>query len=345
MLKTIDVTQPMEEWPALPERLGRFGTLLLAGDVAAALLCVALIAILGDAAAAAFLGLAVTFAVGVACRRYRVSYALRPRDEWYHAASVALIGAIVGTVLAVIFGLHWWGAIAGAALWTAAAGGIGAALFHLRRGDRRFEPVSDRQRRPYQRAATAIELSFIRCFDVLLASIGLIVALPLLLAIGFAIWLDDRGAVFFRQRRAGRDDSDFTMLKFRTMRSDAGEAWVQPGDERITPRGVMLRRTSLDELPQLGNVLLGEMSLVGPRPEMREYADRFARELPLYSLRHILRPGMTGWAQIHLPRNLEPDDAPTVLAYDLFYVEHVSLYLYLLCVIKTGCEFFSHRAV
>ncbi|HTU70959.1 MAG TPA: sugar transferase [Candidatus Baltobacteraceae bacterium] len=348
MLNTIEASNPaheaVQEWPALPEQLGRFGTLLMVGDAAAALACIALLGLLGNATSA-FLALACTFALAVAAGRYRLSYALHPRDEWYQAGAVAIAGGLVGLALSFLFGLHWLGAIAGPLVWIVAAGAIGAGLHRLRRGERRFDPAGDRLRRPYPKPSTAIELGIIRLLDVLFASLALLVCTPLLVVIALAIRFDDAGPVFFQQRRVGRDDDDFTMFKFRTMRTGAGDAWVRPGDERITRRGALLRRWSLDELPQLCNIALGEMSLVGPRPEMREYADRFAREVPLYSLRHVLRPGLTGWAQLNLPRNLEPADAPRVLACDLFYVEHVSVYLYLYCVIKTACEFFTHRAV
>ncbi|MGB6985798.1 MAG: sugar transferase [Candidatus Aquilonibacter sp.] len=329
---------------ALPERLEHAGTAMMAGDVAVAVASILLLAPFGGAASA-FLALATTFVVAVAAGRYRVSFALRTRDEWYQAGAVASLGALLGLLLALAFGLAWWGALAGAVLWTIGAGAWGAALQRMRRGERSFDPAIERLRHPRRRRSAAIELSIIRLFDVALASIALLVFAPFFALVALTIRLGDGAPVVFQQRRVGRDDQDFMLGKFRTLRNDAGAAWVRPGDTRITPRGAFLRRMSLDELPQLVNVALGDMSLVGPRPEMREYADRFNREIPLYALRHLIRPGLTGWAQLHLPRNLQPGDAPRVLSYDLFYVENVGVYLYLYCLIKTACEFTSQRAV
>ncbi len=168
---------------------------------------------------------------------------------------------------------------------------------------------------------------------------------PVLAMIAVAVWLDCKTPILFLQERIGRDDRAFTMWKFRTMRANASGQWATPGDERITRTGAFLRRSSLDELPQLWNVLRGDMSLVGPRPEMREYADRFNADLQNYSQRHIVRPGLTGWAQIILPRNLQPSDVPSVLVHDLFYVQNVSVYLYMFCLVKTLCECGTHAAV
>ena len=316
----------------------------MAGDVAFGIVTIFILAPFGGAAAA-FVALAIVFVAGVASGRYRVSYALQARDEWYQAAAVAVPAACLGALAALVFGLPWWGALAGALLWTLGAGAYGASLQRIRRGRRSFEPAIERIRHPRRRRSAALELSIIRCLDTLLACVALLVCAPLFALIALAIRFDDGAPVVFSQRRVGRDDEDFMLGKFRTMRTDSGDAWVRPGDTRITRRGAFLRRTSLDELPQLFNVAIGEMSLVGPRPEMREYADRFSREIPLYSLRHLVRPGLTGWAQLHLPRNLQPSDAQLVLSYDLFYVENVGVYLYMYCLIKTACEFASHRAV
>lgn len=344
MLRTVQHVEPFETSATLPERLGQGSSVLVASDAAAALLSIVILALVGGAASA-FLALSFTFVIGVAAGRYRVSYALHPHDEWYQAAAVALAGGFVGLILAIIFALPWWGAPLGVLLWVACAGPIAAILQRVRRGSQHYEAALDRAYHPRHRLAMTFELGVIRFFDMIFASIGLVLGAPLFAIIAFLVWLDDGFPIFFRQRRVGRDDADFLLGKFRTMRDNSGEAWVRPGDARITRRGALLRRTSLDELPQLCSVVLGQMSLVGPRPEMREYADRFVKENPLYSLRHLIRPGMTGWAQLHLPRNLEPGDMPHVLRYDLFYVDHVCLYLYLYCLIKTACEFSAHRAV
>ena len=160
-----------------------------------------------------------------------------------------------------------------------------------------------------------------------------------------AIAVESGKPVIFRQPRTGRFGTPFTLLKFRTMQRDAGQSWVKPGDTRVTPLGSFLRRTSIDELPQFFNVLRGDMSLIGPRPEMCDYARRFELQFPGYRDRHIVKPGITGWAQVQLKRNLDPSDAPEVLAYDLFYVEHASLVLDGIIFLKTAAEFLSHRAV
>jgi len=344
MLQNIEHVAAAEVPAALPERLGNWGTVLFASDAVTAVLAIAVLAALG-AAASGFLALASALTLALAMGRYRVSYAMVPREEWYQTATVAAIAVPVGILLASLFGLLWWGAIVAPLLWLAGAGVASAMLQRMRRGARSFDPAIGTLHHPRHGSGTAFELGIIRCLDTVLAIGGLILTAPLFAYIAYRVRREDGPPVFFTQIRVGSDDSDFTLAKFRTMRKDAGNAWVRPGDSRITPFGTFLRQTSLDELPQLVNVALGQMSLVGPRPEMREYASRFLKEVPLYSIRHVVKPGMTGWAQLHLPRNLEPEDAPQVLAYDLFYVEHVGVYLYLFCLIKTMCELRSHEAV
>jgi len=184
-----------------------------------------------------------------------------------------------------------------------------------------------------------------RCFDVTLAAVGLVVASPLMLLIAVCIGIESGFPVLFRQERVGRNGVPFVMYKFRTMWQNADQQWARPGDRRITNIGEILRRTSLDELPQLFNVLLGDMSLVGPRPEMPAFAHDFRRTLPNYDSRHIVTPGLTGWAQIYGKRNLQPDDMAGILPYDLFYIEHASPILDAIVVVKTGVEFLFHRAV
>jgi len=189
------------------------------------------------------------------------------------------------------------------------------------------------------------ERALIRVLDVVFTVVAGVLLAPVMLAIAVMIRRNDGPPIIFRQVRVGQHDRNFVMLKFRTMREDAGAAWVVPGDDRITPFGAFLRRSSLDELPQLWNVLIGNMSLVGPRPEMRDYVDRFSAEAPTYWQRHLVRPGLTGWAQISLTRNVQPTDMPHVLRSDLFYVENASLYLYLFCLAKTAFELVSHRGL
>ena len=166
-----------------------------------------------------------------------------------------------------------------------------------------------------------------------------------MLIAAIAIARESSGPIFFRQERVGKDGKPFRIFKFRTMRVGAGDAWAKPGDQRITKIGAFLRRTSLDELPQIFNVLRGEMSIVGPRPEMTSFAREFTASIPNYAQRHVVQPGITGWSQVYLKRNLEPEDMTSVLPFDLFYVEHASLLLDAALILKTASEVLFHRAV
>lgn len=178
-----------------------------------------------------------------------------------------------------------------------------------------------------------------RGMDILGAAVGLILSSPLLVLTAVLIKLDSPGPVFYVQERMGLDARPFPMLKFRSMRSDAeeeGPGWTRPGDPRVTRLGSILRRLNVDELPQLINVLLGEMSLVGPRPERPVYVSQFRRSIPRYMDRHRTKAGMTGWAQIN---GLRGDTSiPERTKYDLWYIENWSLLLDVKIVIRT---FFS----
>ncbi|MBV9272170.1 MAG: sugar transferase, partial [Candidatus Eremiobacteraeota bacterium] len=187
--------------------------------------------------------------------------------------------------------------------------------------------------------------ALLRSFDIIVATVAAIVFLPMMAAVAAAVYFDSGAPVLFRQERVGRGGTMFRICKFRTMTTDAGANWARPGDSRITRIGAFLRRTSLDELPQIFNVLFGDMSVVGPRPEMQEFAAHFKTEIPHYDERHVVRPGITGWAQLYLKRNLEPSDVPDVLRCDLFYVEHASVPLNVAIVVKTAFEVLSHRPV
>ena len=165
-----------------------------------------------------------------------------------------------------------------------------------------------------------------RGVDVLLAAVGLVVGAPLMAAIALGVRLGSPGPVFYRQERMGLDGRSFTIFKFRTMRADAenGSAvWSSRNDPRCTRLGTLLRRLSLDELPQLWNVLRGQMSLVGPRPERPVFVEQFRRSLPLYMLRHRVKAGLTGWAQVHSLRG--DSSVEDRLEYDLFYIKNWSL--------------------
>jgi Undecaprenyl-phosphate glucose phosphotransferase len=166
-----------------------------------------------------------------------------------------------------------------------------------------------------------------RVFDLVFATLGLVLLSPLLLALAVWVRLDSPGPVFYGQERVGVNGRRFRMYKFRTMRVDAeaeGEVgWTTADDPRRTRAGGPLRRLSLDELPQLWNVLLGHMSLVGPRPERPVYVDRFRASIPRYMLRHHVKAGMTGWAQVNGLRGDTPLERR--IEYDLYYIEHWSL--------------------
>lgn len=183
--------------------------------------------------------------------------------------------------------------------------------------------------------------------DVSLALASLTIFWPLMLAIAFAIYLETGGPVFFRQVRVGQDGRNFEILKFRSMRQDAeartGAVWAKPNDDRVTRVGRFLRRTSLDELPQIFNVLRGEMSIVGPRPERPVFVEHFQDEIERYDERHMVRPGITGLSHVYMDRDIDESAIGKRLEYDLFYIEHWSPMMDLSIIFKTGCEFLLHR--
>jgi len=175
----------------------------------------------------------------------------------------------------------------------------------------------------------AWEKSTKRLIDLTAASVILLAGLPFWIALGLVVRLTSPGPAIYRQRRVGQHGKDFTMCKFRTMRRDAeagtGPVWAQEDDPRYTPPGRWLRKTRLDEIPQLWNVLKGEMSLVGPRPERPYFVEKLAAEIPLYSRRHRVKPGITGWAQVKWKYDSSLEDVRQKVRYDLFYIENVSL--------------------
>lgn len=169
-----------------------------------------------------------------------------------------------------------------------------------------------------------------RAFDLLFAAVGLVALAVLLVVVGPLIRGSGPGPVLYRQNRVGRGGRAFTLFKLRTMVADAepqGPVWARPGDPRVTRVGRWLRRSRLDELPQALNVLRGEMSLIGPRPERPEIVARLAEALPFYRARHAVRPGLTGWAAVHAGYAASEADALVKLQYDLYYIKHQSLLL------------------
>lgn len=178
-----------------------------------------------------------------------------------------------------------------------------------------------------------------RAFDILFAIVVFLLALPVMLAAAIAVRLDSPGPVLFRQVRTGADGKPFTLCKFRSMRADAeklsGPVWAQKDDPRITKVGSFLRKTRIDELPQLFNVLAGSMSFVGPRPERPSFVDELSEKIPYYQQRHIVKPGLTGWAQINYPYGNTMEDALQKLQYDLFYIKYQSFLFDLSIVANT----------
>lgn len=179
--------------------------------------------------------------------------------------------------------------------------------------------------------------------DILLGIPLLILAAPVVLVAGLLVKLNSRGPIFYSQVRVGKGGRLYSIYKLRTMRhrceSSSGPQWSTPGDTRITPIGKILRRTHIDELPQLWNVLRGEMSLVGPRPERPEFVPQLEQHIPHYSQRLLVKPGITGLAQVQLPPDTDLDSVRRKLIYDLYYVNNQSLWLDLRLILCTGLVF------
>ncbi|HWB15844.1 MAG TPA: TIGR03013 family XrtA/PEP-CTERM system glycosyltransferase [Vicinamibacterales bacterium] len=179
-----------------------------------------------------------------------------------------------------------------------------------------------------------------RAMDVVAAAIGLVIAAPVGAIVALGVKLSSPGPVFYSQRRVGLRGKIFTVWKFRTMVADAeaktGPVWAsRAGDPRITAVGGLLRRTRLDELPQLWNILKGDMSLVGPRPERPEFVTDLTQQIPYYGQRHVMRPGLTGWAQVRYTYGASTEDALQKLQYDLYYIKNFSIPLDLYIVFET----------
>lgn len=178
-----------------------------------------------------------------------------------------------------------------------------------------------------------------RVLDLVLALISIILSIPFLLIIPVLIKLESKGPVFFKQKRVGEGEKSFTLYKFRTMFDEAekstGPVWSQEGDSRITKIGKFLRRTRFDEIPQLFNVVLGEMSFIGPRPERPFFVESLKKQIPYYSERHCIKPGITGWAQVRYEYGDSIEDTIEKLRYDLFYIKYQAFSLDFLIIIDT----------
>lgn len=175
-----------------------------------------------------------------------------------------------------------------------------------------------------------------RLSDILLSALGLLVTLPFLPLVALAIKLDDGGPVFFRQSRVGKNRVLFDIVKLRTMRVNGeGSDYTQQNDDRITRLGRFLRASRLDEVPQLWNVFVGDMSLIGPRAEWSRLVDDYEKKIPCYHFRHLVKPGITGWAQVNYPYGANLDDTLRKLEYDLYYIRYFSFVLDAAIVLKT----------
>ncbi|WNG16325.1 sugar transferase [Cystobacter fuscus] len=169
-----------------------------------------------------------------------------------------------------------------------------------------------------------------RVFDILVASTLLICAAPFLLIVMAAIKLDSKGPLFYRQERTGLNGKSYWLWKFRSMRTDAekdGAVWARTNDDRVTRVGRFIRKTRIDEIPQVLNILTGDMSFVGPRPERPVFIEQLKQQIPFYALREAVKPGLTGWAQIRYPYGASVEDARNKLEFDLYYVKNGSLFL------------------
>jgi sugar transferase (PEP-CTERM system associated) len=178
-----------------------------------------------------------------------------------------------------------------------------------------------------------------RALDILLSIVGIILVLPALPVIALLIKVTSPGPILFRQKRVGEAGYEFTLMKFRTMRDNAeeesGPVWAKEDDPRTTNLGCWLRKTRIDEIPQMFNVLKGEMSFIGPRPERPEFVEKLSETIPYYGKRHFVRPGITGWAQIKYRYGASEEDALEKLRYDLYYIKNYSLVLDLMIVLGT----------
>lgn len=185
-----------------------------------------------------------------------------------------------------------------------------------------------------------------RALDIVVSLVSLVLCLPLFLIVGLAIWLESGLPILYSQGRSGLHGRSFEMLKFRSMYNDAehaGPQWAATGDHRITRVGKWIRKFRIDELPQVINVLRGEMSIIGPRPERPAFVSMLEEQIPFYGLRHSVRPGITGWAQVRYQYGASVEETKTKLEYDLFYIKHLSIILDLAVLFETAKVMLSGR--
>ncbi len=174
--------------------------------------------------------------------------------------------------------------------------------------------------------------------DVFLSLILLFLTFPIIFVVALLIKLEDNGPIFYNQVRTGLFEQPIIIRKLRSMKINSennGAVWANKNDKRITKIGRLIRRTRIDELPQLINVLIGDMSLIGPRPERPQLEEKLNEKIPNYKYRHIVKPGLSGWAQVNLPYGSSISDSSEKLSYDLFYIQNKSIWLDLLIFIQT----------
>jgi exopolysaccharide biosynthesis polyprenyl glycosylphosphotransferase len=184
-----------------------------------------------------------------------------------------------------------------------------------------------------------LTLALKRVIDILASVVGVVVSFPICILAVLAIKLSSRGPIFFLQERIGADGEPFRLIKFRTMRQDAeansGPVWAAKNDDRVTPVGRFMRLARIDEIPQFFNILSGQMSFVGPRPERKHFVDQLQQDIPFYPLRHTVKPGLTGWAQVSHPYGASIEDAQEKLRYDLYYIKNITLLLDVSIILRT----------
>jgi sugar transferase (PEP-CTERM system associated) len=187
-----------------------------------------------------------------------------------------------------------------------------------------------------------------RILDVFISIIGIILASPIMLITAIIIKLESKGPIFYKQVRVGLNEIPFKIIKFRSMVADAeknGAVWASQNDSRVTLVGKFIRKVRIDELPQLINVLRGEMTLIGPRPERPEFVEELKKKIPYYSLRHMVKPGVSGWAQINYPYGASVEDALQKLEYDLYYMRHLTMSMDVIILLRTiRTMLFGHGA-
>lgn len=191
----------------------------------------------------------------------------------------------------------------------------------------------------FEHSTSILVMKFKRLIDIIFSSVILLISLPLWPLIALFIKINSRGPVFYTQKRVGKNESLFSLHKFRSMIDKAEEdeaVWADKNDKRITLMGKILRKLHLDELPQFWNVIKGEMSLVGPRPERPEFVEELKKKIPYYSLRHFMKPGITGWAQVNYPYASSLKDSQEKMEYDLYYVYHMNLLFDVRILLKTA---------